>query len=72
MKPSTPARDLWLDLEAAFDSVQEDGCAYEFHTAAAAMLRVLAIRIDVYQPEHVAMWLQHEANKAASAKSRPD
>lgn len=72
MKTSTPTRDLWLDLEAAFDSVHEDGCLYEFHSAAAAMLRVLAIRIDIYQPENVSMWLHDEANKAASAKSRPD
>ena len=72
MKHTTTTRDLWLDMEAAFDSVLEDGSSYEFHEAAAAMLRVLAIRVDLYQPENVSMWLQHEANMAASAKSRPD
>jgi|GEM_PF-5962980 len=72
MKNSAPARDLWLDLEAAFDSVIEDGCSYEFHQAAAAMLRVLAIRYDIYRPDDVIIWLSDEANKAAAAKSRPD
>ena len=72
MKNTTPTRDLWLDLEAAFDSVHLDGCQFEFPEAAAAMLRVLAIRIDLYQPPHVTTWLHDEANKAASAMSRPD
>ena len=72
MKNSAHARDLWLDLEAAFDSVIEDGCSYEFHQAAAAMLRVLAIRYDIYRPDNVIVWLSDEANKAAAAKSRPD
>lgn len=72
MKPTASPRDLWLDLEAAFDSVMEDGCSYDFHQAAAAMLRVLAIRADIYQPENVVLWLSDEANKAAAAKSRPD
>ena len=72
MKHTTTTRDLWLDMEAAFDSVLEDGLSYEFHQAAAAMLRVLAIRYDIYRPDNVILWLSDEANKAAAAKSRPD
>lgn len=72
MRMNTPNRDLWLDMEAAFDSVHEDGCTYEFHKAAAAMLRVLSIRYEIYQPQNVSYWLNDEANKAASFHQRPD
>lgn len=72
MRPTTTARDLWLDMEAAFDSVMEDGSAYEFHEAAAAMLRVIAVRLDIHQPPSPFLWLCEQANKAKIAKTSPD
>ena len=72
MKTKSAPRDLWLDMEAAFDSVMEDGSSYEFHEAAAAILRVIAVRMDIQQPDHPLLWLNSEANKAKEAKSSPD
>lgn len=72
MKPISDTRALWLDMEAAFHSVHEDGCVYSFHQAAAAMLRTLAVRYDIYRPDDVFRWLSAEANKAASAGNVPD
>lgn len=72
MKTKFAPRDLWLDMEAAFDSVMEDGSAYHFHEAAAAMLRVIAVRMDIQQPDHPFLWLNNEANKAKAAKNSPD
>ncbi len=72
MKSTSAPRDLWLDMEAAFDSVMENGSSYEFHDAAAAMLRVIAVRMDVQQPQHPFLWLSNEANKAKAAKNSPD
>jgi hypothetical protein len=59
-------------MEAAFDSVMEDGSAYDFHEAAAAMLRVIAVRLDINQPQSPFLWLCDQANKAKLAKQRPD
>jgi hypothetical protein len=72
MKNTSPCRDLWLDMEAAFDSVMEDGCAYQFHEAAAAMLRLIAVRMEITRPADPFLWLCREAENAKQAKRVPD
>lgn len=61
------ARPLWLDMEEAFDS-QIDDCFYEFHQAAAAMLKVVATRLENNVFLEAAKYLRQQAEIAESLK----